>query len=264
MKKYVFTKKVDEVVQMLIVETDGLGTINNFMVTGLICPKGMTYKDIIEAGFDLKMGDSVSSAQILNVAKATGCEVRCYEGDKLIEDESLYEEGYTLTLPINFSFIDGSDAKVTYLYGYNKDDSHPVELPSADFTLPDPCWLSISMQGSVQQSNQFAPVSQEEVDILNEYLSELLQGSTVVKAYAFSYQEQEQENVLNMGGTKGGSSMLGIVMSVLFAEDPEGDAIPVLMVLTHTKGGEVALTSEPIPTPEPGPALALANGNTGE
>lgn len=99
MKKYVFTKKVDEVVQMLIVETDGLGTINNFMVTGLICPKGMTYKDIVEAGFDLKMGDSVSSAQILNVAKATGCEVRCYEGDKLIEDESLYEDGGALTLP---------------------------------------------------------------------------------------------------------------------------------------------------------------------
>lgn len=253
MKKYVFTKKVDEVVQMLIVETDGLGTINNFMVTGLICPKGMAYKGIVEAGFDLKMGDSVSSAQILNVAKATGCEVRCYEGDKLIEDESLYEEDSALTLPINFSFIDGSDAKCMYLYGYSKDDGHePVELPSADFTLPDPCWLSI-MRGSVQQSNQFAPVSQEEVDILNEDLSELLQGNTVVKAYAFSYQEQEQENVLNMGGTKDGSSMLGIVMSVLFAEDPEGDAIPVLMCLTHTKGGEVALTSEPIPTPEPGP-----------
>ena len=242
MKKYVFTKKVDEVVQMLIVETDGLGTINNFMVTGLICPKGMTYKDIVEAGFDLKMGDSVSGAQILNVAKATGCEVRCYEGDKLIEDESLYEEDGALTLPINFTFVDSAES--TYLYAHYKDAGSYdfVELPSADFTLPDPCWLSIKLKSDTFQSNKFVLGSQEQVDGLNESLGEFIHG-TIVKAYGVLSPEEDSSDEL-----------VAFVMSVLVTTKPGDDStIPVLMVVTRIDVDEVALTSEPVSTPEPDP-----------
>lgn len=244
MKKYVFTKKVDEVVQTVIVETDGLSTINNFMVTGLICPKGMTYKDIVEAGFDLKMGDSVSSAQILNVAKATGCEVRCYEGDKLIEDESSYEEDGALTLPINFTYVDGGEG--AYLYAYYKDDGSYdfVELPSADFTLPDPCWVLIKVKSEVYQTNQFVLASQETVDMINESFGELIRG-TVVKVYGVFPPEGDP------------SDPVGFVMSVLVSQGLPGEdlpAIPVLMAFMKDDVDEVALTSEPISTPEPDPA----------
>ena len=87
MKKYVYTKGA----QSVTVETDGLGGINNFMVTGLI---GNSYGDIVAAGFHLQMGDSVTIAEMLNIAKACKCKVACYEGNRLLVNESAdYSEG---------------------------------------------------------------------------------------------------------------------------------------------------------------------------
>ena len=75
----------------MTVETDGLGGINNFMVTGLI---GSNFGDIVAAGFNLKMGDSVTIAEMLNIAKACKCKVACYEGNRLLVNESAdYTEG---------------------------------------------------------------------------------------------------------------------------------------------------------------------------
>ena len=75
----------------MTVETDGLGGINNFMVTGLI---GSSYGDIVAAGFHLQMGDSVTIAEMLNIAKACKCKVACYEGNRLLVNESAdYSEG---------------------------------------------------------------------------------------------------------------------------------------------------------------------------
>ena len=75
----------------MTVETDGLGGINNFMVTGLI---GNSYGDIVAAGFHLQMGDSVTIAEMLNIAKACKCKVACYEGNRLLVNESAdYSEG---------------------------------------------------------------------------------------------------------------------------------------------------------------------------
>lgn len=87
MKKYVYTKGVETVT----VETDGLGEINNFMVTGLI---GKNYGSIIEAGLPFKMGDEVTIPMMLNAAKVCKCKVECYEGNQLIIDESVdFSEG---------------------------------------------------------------------------------------------------------------------------------------------------------------------------
>lgn len=87
MKKYVYTKGA----QSVTVETDGLSGINNFMVTGLI---GNSYGDIVAAGFHLQMGDSVTIAEMLNIAKACKCKVACYEGNSLLVNESAdYSEG---------------------------------------------------------------------------------------------------------------------------------------------------------------------------
>lgn len=81
MKKYVYTKGENSVT----VETDGFGSINNFMVTGLI---GKDYSTLVQSGFYLKVGDQVSATEILNIAKSCKCKVDCYDGDKLVEDES--------------------------------------------------------------------------------------------------------------------------------------------------------------------------------
>lgn len=87
MKKYIYTKDA----QTVTVETDGLGGINNFMVTGLI---GSNFGDIVAAGFNLKMGDSVTIAEMLNIAKACKCKVTCYEGNRFLVNESAdYTEG---------------------------------------------------------------------------------------------------------------------------------------------------------------------------
>lgn len=87
MKKYVYTKGA----QSVTVETDGLSGINNFMVTGLM---GNSYGDIVAAGFHLQMGDSVTIAEMLNIAKACKCKVACYEGNRLLVNESAdYSEG---------------------------------------------------------------------------------------------------------------------------------------------------------------------------
>lgn len=47
MKKYVYSKGAEAVT----VETDGLATINNFMVTGLI---GKNYHGLVQAGLNFK------------------------------------------------------------------------------------------------------------------------------------------------------------------------------------------------------------------
>lgn len=82
MKKYVFTKGAEKVT----VETDGLGTIDNFIVTGVL---GKDYVSLIEAGFNLRMGDTVSSSTMMNIAKKCKCRVDCYEGNQLVIDESV-------------------------------------------------------------------------------------------------------------------------------------------------------------------------------
>lgn len=81
MKKYVYSKGAEAVT----VETDGLGTINNFMITGLI---GKNYSGLVSAGLNFKMGDEVTIPTMLNMAKTCKCKVECYEGNELIIDES--------------------------------------------------------------------------------------------------------------------------------------------------------------------------------
>lgn len=81
MKKYIYTKESESV----IVETDGLGRIDNFMVTGVI---GRNYSGLVQSGFFFKMGDAVSIASMLNMAKLCKAKVECFEGDVLVQDES--------------------------------------------------------------------------------------------------------------------------------------------------------------------------------
>lgn len=104
MKKYVYSK-LDE---RVTVETDGLGTINNFMITGLI---GDNYGNMVYAGFNFGMGQSVTIAEMLNMAKAIEAKVECYEGDKLIVDESA---DFTSGSGEPTEFINGLDLKVIY------------------------------------------------------------------------------------------------------------------------------------------------------
>ncbi len=82
MKKYVYSKGAE----LVTVETDGLGTINNFMVTGVI---GENYGGLVHSGLAFKMGDEVNIAEMLNAAKRCECKVECYEGNKLIVNESV-------------------------------------------------------------------------------------------------------------------------------------------------------------------------------
>ena len=82
MKKYVYTKGEERVT----VETDGFGSIDNFMVTGVI---GSNYGGLVHDGLDFKMGDRVSIAKMQNVAQACACKMDCYDGDKWIEAESV-------------------------------------------------------------------------------------------------------------------------------------------------------------------------------
>lgn len=82
MKKYIYTKDHETVT----VETDGLGKINDFIVTGVIAVK--PYPTIIAAGFNFKMGDTATIASMQNVAKICECKIECYEGGKLVTDET--------------------------------------------------------------------------------------------------------------------------------------------------------------------------------
>lgn len=82
MKKYIYTKESESV----IVETDGLGRIDNFMVTGVI---GKNYSNLVQSGFCFKMGDEVSIASMLNMAKLCKAKVECFEGNALVQDESV-------------------------------------------------------------------------------------------------------------------------------------------------------------------------------
>lgn len=82
MKKYVYSKGAE----LVTVETDGLGTINNFMVTGVI---GENYGGLVHSGLAFKMVDEVNIAEMLNAAKRCECKVECYEGNKLIVNESV-------------------------------------------------------------------------------------------------------------------------------------------------------------------------------
>lgn len=82
MKKYVYTKDEERVT----VETDGFGSIDNFMVTGLI---GTNYAGMVHDGLDFKMGDRVSIAKMQNVAQLCSAKLEVYDGDTLIEAESV-------------------------------------------------------------------------------------------------------------------------------------------------------------------------------
>ena len=82
MKKYVYSKGNEAVT----VETDGLKTINNFMVTGLI---GKNYGGLVSAGLAFKMGDEVTIPEMINAAKRCQCKLETYEGNTLIIDESV-------------------------------------------------------------------------------------------------------------------------------------------------------------------------------
>lgn len=82
MKKYVYTKGEERVT----VETDGFGSIDNFMVTGLI---GSNYDGFVHDGLDFKMGDRVSIAKMQNVAQVCKATLEVYDGDTLIPAESV-------------------------------------------------------------------------------------------------------------------------------------------------------------------------------
>lgn len=97
MKKYVYSKGAEAVT----VETDGLATINNFMVTGLI---GKNYHGLVQAGLNFKMGDEVTIPMMLNAAKTCECKVECYEGNEPIIDESA-------------DFTSGVSAEVDTIFG---------------------------------------------------------------------------------------------------------------------------------------------------
>ena len=116
----------------MTVETDGLGGINNFMVTGLI---GSSYGDIVAAGFHLQMGDSVTIAEMLNIAKACKCKVACYEGNRLLVNESAdYSEGASEPKGI----ISGLSLAVAY-----DEDSYNAVVP-ADYVEQYPFSVSQS------------------------------------------------------------------------------------------------------------------------
>lgn len=104
MKKYVYSKGAEAVT----VETDGLGTINNFMITGLI---GKNYSGLVSAGLNFKMGDEVTIPTMLNMAKTCECKVECYEGNELIIDESA---DFTFGVPEDVGTIFGLQLGVAY------------------------------------------------------------------------------------------------------------------------------------------------------
>lgn len=104
MKKYVYSKGAEAVT----VETDGLATINNFMVTGLI---GKNYHGLVQAGLNFKMGDEVTIPMMLNAAKNCECKVECYEGNELIIDESA---DFTSGVPAEVGTIFGLQLGVAF------------------------------------------------------------------------------------------------------------------------------------------------------
>lgn len=104
MKKYVYSKGAEAVT----VETDGLGTINNFMITGLI---GKNYSGLVSAGLNFKMGDEVTTPTMLNMAKTCECKVECYEGNELIIDESA---DFTSGVPAEVGTIFGLQLGVAF------------------------------------------------------------------------------------------------------------------------------------------------------
>lgn len=104
MKKYVYSKGAEAVT----VETDGLATINNFMVTGLI---GKNYHGLVQAGLNFKMGDEVTIQMMLNAAKTCECKVECYEGNELIIDESA---DFTSGVPAEVGTIFGLQLGVAF------------------------------------------------------------------------------------------------------------------------------------------------------
>lgn len=104
MKKYVYSKGAEAVT----VETDGLATINNFMVTGLI---GKNYHGLVQAGLNFKMGDEVTIPMMLNAAKTCKCKVECYEGNELIIDESA---DFTSGVPAEVGTIFGLQLGVAF------------------------------------------------------------------------------------------------------------------------------------------------------
>lgn len=120
MKKYVYSKGAEAVT----VETDGLATINNFMVTGLI---GKNYHGLVQAGLNFKMGDEVTIPMMLNAAKTCECKVECYEGNELIIDESA---DFTSGVPAEVGTIFGLQLGVAF--------NEPTYYAASKASLP---WL---------------------------------------------------------------------------------------------------------------------------
>lgn len=79
MKKYVYTKGKDRVT----VETDGFGSIGNFMVTGIFGDKSK----LVPLGSSLKTGDEVSVANMINIAKKCECDLVVYGSNDEIDTE---------------------------------------------------------------------------------------------------------------------------------------------------------------------------------
>lgn len=138
MKKYVFTKGTETVT----VETDGLGTIENFIVTGVL---GKDYSSLVEAGFDFKMGDTVSSSIMLNTAKKCACKVDCYDGENVIVDESA---DFTKGDPVLEGVLKGLKVGIaydekTYYSEVASDYTETYSYEASKSSLP---WLVVSFQ----------------------------------------------------------------------------------------------------------------------
>ena len=152
MKKYVYSKGAEAVT----VETDGLATINNFMVTGLI---GKNYHGLVQAGLNFKMGDEVTIPMMLNAAKTCECKVECYEGNELIIDESA---DFTSGVPAEVGTIFGLQLGVafneaTYYAVVPKSYTDQYDYAASKASLP---WLvakfkKISADADKQETSEY-------------------------------------------------------------------------------------------------------------
>ena len=82
MKEYIFTRKNNE----MRIETDGFGEIEGFIVTGVF---GNQVKDLVHDGLDLRMGQSVTTSQMQNLAKTLKSKITVYDCGKVVEEETV-------------------------------------------------------------------------------------------------------------------------------------------------------------------------------
>lgn len=159
MKKYVYSKGFETVT----VETDGLGSINNFMVTGVI---GKNYHGLVQAGLQFKMGDEVTIPMMLNAAKVCKCKVEAYEGDRKIEDESVdfTEEPakivseYSISCSYPEEMTHGTDYQVTSTLKASKigEVGYDKVLIKFKTTCPEGGHCLIKMKDSLDQEFSFS------------------------------------------------------------------------------------------------------------